>query len=170
MSVRGLVIVLGMVIVSGCGGAAREPAKAVVEDDGLAFFVGTWDLRGEDPGSGVKFEMRYVVRRVGERLEGSGTAAALGVEVHDAWERDRATGEIVRTIRQSNGAHGAVRSRGWRGDTLVLAGEVRSPGGVVPVRETIRRTGADSFDAVWESQQDGAWVAYSVEKLTRARR
>ena len=169
---RGIVIVMVMVMVSvsGCGGTAREPAKAAVKDDGLAFFAGTWDLRGENPGSGVKFEMRYVVRRVGERLEGSGTAAALGVEVHDAWERDRATGEIVRTIRQSNGAHGAVRSRGWDGDTLVLAGEVHLSGGVVPVRETIRRTGAGSFDAVWESQQDGAWVAYSVEKLTRVPR
>lgn len=168
-----LVLVLVLVnVLGGCGGAARSEERTTeVKAGGLAFFAGTWELRGEDPASGTRFEMRYVVRPVlgGTWLEGRGAAAALGVEVRDVWGRDAATGEIVRTIHQSNGAYGTVRARGWDGDTLVLEGEVHLPGGVVPVRETIRRTGDDRFEAVWEARKDGAWVTYSIERLTRAR-
>ena len=177
--VRVLVRVLVLVIVMGCGGGAAQratPAKAKAEAvevqvAELAFFAGTWELRGEDPGSGKRFEMRYVVTPVlgGAWLEGRGAAAALGLEVRDVWGLDAATGEIVRTIHQSNGAWGTVRARAWEGDTLLLVGEVHLPGGAMPVRETIRRTGGDSFEAVWEMQKDDAWVAYSVERLTRAR-
>jgi len=60
-----------------------------------------------------------------------------------------------------------VRSAGWQGETLVLEGEVRAPSGTVRVRETITRVGANELRAVWEALQDGAWSAYSEERLTR---
>lgn len=35
------------------------------------------------------------------------------------------------------------------------------------VRETISMRSERAFDAVWESNTDGTWVAYSIEQLTR---
>jgi hypothetical protein len=72
-------------------------------------------------------------------------------------------------VFDSSGAFGVVRAPGWQGDRLVLEGDVRSPGGVVRVRETITRLGPDRFRAVWEAQRNGAWSVYSVEELTRRR-
>ena len=66
-----------------------------------------------------------------------------------------------------SGAFATIRSPGWQGDRLVLEGEVRSKGGILRVRETITRLGRNEFKAVWEARRDGAWVAYSLESLTR---
>jgi hypothetical protein len=59
---------------------------------------------------------------------------------------------------------GTVRGTGWSGDVLVLEGTINAG---PRVRETITRRGERRFDAVWESNTDGTWSAYSVETLTR---
>lgn len=103
----------------------------------------------------------------GAWLDGRGHAPALGLHIHDRWGIDRPTGEIVRVVFDSSGLWGVIRSKGWDGDTLVLEGDAHAPGGVVRVRETITKVSATEFRAVWESFQDGAWSAYSIERLTR---
>jgi hypothetical protein len=161
------VAVAFVVLLAGCARpVAPAPLKAPA---GLGFFVGTWELRGEDPSTGKRFEMEYVIRPVlgGAWLEGHGASEALGVEVRDYWGYDGVTGEIVRVILQSDGVLGTVRSRGWQGDTLVLEGDARQKPAPVHVRETIRREGPAKFTATWEAEANGKWVTYSVEKLRR---
>ena len=135
----------------------------------LQYLVGSWTATGEDPGTGSTFTMPYRVEPVlgGNRLSGSATAPDLGLEIRDLWGRDPATGEIVRTIFQSNGNYGTVRSPGWDGDVLRLEGEVSSKDGLVRVRETITRVAPSEFRAVWEALLDGKWTVYSIERVTR---
>ena len=103
----------------------------------------------------------------GTWLAGAAASAELGIEVRDFWGHDPETGEIVRTIFQSNGNYGTVRAPGWEGDVLRLSGEVRTKDGVIEVRETITRLGPTEFRAVWEAVLGGKWTVYSVERLTR---
>jgi hypothetical protein len=135
----------------------------------LDYFIGRWHAEAENPATKQRFELRYRVEPMlnGTWYLGTGTAKALGLEIHDVWGKDAVTGEIVRTIFDSAKNFGTVRAKGWEGDVLVLEGEVASAQGRVRVRETIRRVDADHFEAVWEALKDGTWSAYSVEKLRR---
>lgn len=164
--------VLGALL-AGCamGGRQGAAASAPGRIPELDFFLGQWRARLEDPGTGKKLELLYTVEPgVGGRwYVGNGTIASEGLEIHDLWGRDPVSGEIVRSIFDSTGVFGVVRSKGWLGDKLVLEGEASSAQGKVQVRETITRAGPDAFQAVWEAQLDGTWTAYSVEQLERVR-
>jgi hypothetical protein len=52
---------------------------------------------------------------------------------------------------------------------LVLEGDATGAQGVVRVRETIEKKGADMFHALWEMKAGDAWQPYSVETLRRQR-
>jgi hypothetical protein len=136
----------------------------------LQYFVGTWHADVEDPRSGTRATLSYTVEPTlsGAWLEGRGHSPELQLWVRDFWGRDPVNGEIVRTIFDSQGIQGTVRSSGWAGDVLVLEGEARTPGRVVRVRETITRVDDATFRAVWELQAEDKWVTYSVEHLRRA--
>lgn len=157
----------------GCAMGGRQGAMPVPPGQvpELDYFVGQWRAKLEDPGSGKKLELLYTVQPgVGGRwYVGRGMIASEGLEIHDLWGRDPVSGEIVRTIFDSTGVFGEVRSKGWEGEKLVLEGAASSAQGKIPVRETITRAGPDSFHAVWEAQQGGVWKAYSVEELERVR-
>jgi hypothetical protein len=135
----------------------------------LRYFAGNWSAVMEDPRNGSRATLAYRVEPVlsGMWLEGNGHSAELNVTVRDLWGRDPVSGEIVRTIFDSQGIHGVVRSAGWSGDVLVLEGDARTPQGVIAVRETITRTSDSAFRAVWEMREGDAWVTYSIEQLTR---
>jgi hypothetical protein len=161
----------------GCGGApASRPGEPVSDAIALKpalapleYFVGSWLIEGKDPGSGQAFSLRYHLEPVlgGAWITGHGETPARDLEVRDYWGIDPISGEIVRIIVDSNGTNGSVRSRGWNGDTLILEGEARSPGGAFPVRETITRLGPSEFKAVWEAKLEAGWTTYSVERIRR---
>jgi hypothetical protein len=98
----------------------------------------------------------------GAWLAGASTSKDGSLGARDMWGRDPLTGELIRVIFDGSG-----RSPGWTGDELVLAGEARSKGGTVRVRETITRTSPQRFKAVWEAFRNGAWSTYAVEIVTR---
>ncbi len=131
----------------------------------IAYFVGDWTATAENPSTKQSFTLRYTVKPAlgGVWLEGTGFAKELGLEIRDYWGVT-ADGEITRTLFDSSGITGTVRSKGWSGEVLVLEGTIDAG---ARVRETITRRGARAFDAVWESNTDGTWSAYSVEHLTR---
>jgi hypothetical protein len=137
----------------------------------LDYFVGRWLAEAKNPMNGQTFALDYRVEPAikGRWYIGTGHAEALGMEIHDLWGKDPVTGEIVRSIFDSTGTHGTVRSKGWSGDTLVLEGDATTVQGVVHVRETIEKKGADEFHTVWEMKTGEAWQAYSVETLRRQR-
>ena len=137
----------------------------------LDYFVGRWMAEAKNPLNGQTFTLDYRVEPAikGRWYVGTGYADALGMEIHDLWGKDPVSGEIVRSIFDSTGTHGTVTSKGWSGDTLVLEGDAKTGQGVVHVRETIERKGADEFHAVWEMKTGETWQAYSVETLRRQR-
>lgn len=137
----------------------------------LDYFVGTWRAEARDPSTGKTFELVYRVAPVlrGAWYEGSGTAAALDLEIRDLWGKDRETGELVRSIFDSQRTFGTVRSKGWTVNTLVFQGDAVAGGVRTTVRETIERVGPDEFHARWESRTGETWTAYSEEKLRRTR-
>jgi hypothetical protein len=137
----------------------------------LDYFVGTWQVAVTDPSSGKELDFRYSVRpAVGGKWHlGVGEVPSIGLHVHDLWGKDPVSGEIVRSIFDSAGTYGTVRSKGWAGATLVLEGDAQTSQGRMQVRETITRVSADEFGAVWEALVEGKWMPYSVEKLTRVR-
>lgn len=96
-----------------------------------------------------------------------GVAEGPDLRATDMWGRDPRTGEVIRVVFDGSGVYAVVRSKGWAEDTLVLEGDVQREGGPLRVRETIKRIGPDEFEAVWEAFLDGAWTAYSIERLTR---
>jgi hypothetical protein len=145
--------------------AALSPAPA-----GVAYFAGTWTARARDPATGSEVLVDYRVEPAPGGAWLKGTAEGPDVRATDVWGRDPATGGVMRAIFDSSGVYALVRGAGWQGDTLVLEGDVQQSGGaVLRVRETIRRQGPDAFEAVWEAFRDGAWVAYSIEQVTRRR-
>jgi hypothetical protein len=103
----------------------------------------------------------------GRWLAGSATSPELGLEIADRWGVDPETGDIVRTIFQSNVNYGTNISRGWEGDTLRFESGARTAGGDMSVRQTITRVTANEFTAAWQALLDGAWNPYSIERLTR---
>jgi len=166
-------IALALLVVSltACIRTARPPATNVSDRlADLAFFAGTWSATVEDPRNGERSTLTYRVEPVldGEWLAGYGHSPELNLTVRDMWGRDPISREIFRTIFDSQGIYGVIRSAGWNGDVLVLEGEARTDEGAVAVRETITRTGPSAFRAVWEMRTGDTWVTYSIEELTRA--
>ena len=145
-------------------GAAAALAQPAPPED-LAYFVGAWDITATDAKGGGAEAFRYRVEPAGAWISGAGEGA--GFQARDLWGRDPMSGEILRVIFDGSGTFATVRSAGWQGDRLVLEGEARSKGGVIRVRETITRVGPGEFKAVWEAFRDGAWSAYSVERVIR---
>jgi hypothetical protein len=135
----------------------------------LDYFVGHWHAEATNPASGETFTLDYRVAPAlqGRWYIGTGSAPALGLDIHDLWGKDPVTGEIVRAIFDSAQTMGTVRSPGWSGDVLVLEGDAAATGGTVRVRETITRTSEDEFHAVWEAKTGDTWSAYSIETLRR---
>jgi len=146
--------------------APVRPASAGAD---LAFLIGEWDVVVRTPGEADAATVRYTVRPFSGTawLSGHGVSPTLGIDARDVWGLDPSTGEVTRTIYDSTGTWGLVRSPGWRSDLLVLEGEARSSGGTVRVRQTIRRVGRDRFSVSWDSFRDGAWRTYSLEDATR---
>ena len=159
-------------VLRACG--SRQPPRVAVPQGQITeldYFVGHWIAEAKDPSTGKTFTLDYRIEPAlrGQWYVGTGSAAALGLEIHDLWGKDAVTGEIVRTIFDSAKTFGTVRSKGWQGDTLVLEGDAVSAQGRVTVRETIQRKGPDEFHAVWEAKTGDTWSAYSVETLRRQR-
>ena len=156
------------ILLAACASTPKPAAKtgSIAE---LDYFVGHWRADAKNPTNGKSFVLDYTIEPTlqGKWYAGTGHAAALGLDIHDLWGKDAASGEIVRTIFDSAQNFGTVRSKGWSGDVLVFEGEVASTGGRVTVRETITKRGANAFDAVWEMKTDDTWTAYSIEKLRR---
>jgi hypothetical protein len=147
----------------------QAPAAAPRAGEGVDYLIGDWLASAQDPATGKTMSIDYKVERLpgGTWLAGSGLSSDQSLKSRDIWGRDPLTREIMRLVFDSSGAFAVVRSPGWAGDKLVLEGDVRSEGGVVRVRESITRLGPDRFRAVWEAYRNGAWVAYSIETLTR---
>src|SRR5688500_12423947 len=80
----------------------------------LDYFVGRWQAEARNPTTGQTFAMEYSITPVlgGRWYEGNGRAPALGLELRDLWGKDAVTGEIVRTIFDSQQTFGTVRSSG----------------------------------------------------------
>ncbi|HWT11557.1 MAG TPA: hypothetical protein VN231_02275 [Allosphingosinicella sp.] len=153
------------------GQSAPEARPPAGPEASLAYFLGAWDIVATTPATGASERFSYEVRPLlgGAWISGRGRSEDLSAESSDVWGRDGASGELVRIIFDGSGTYAIVRSPGWQGERLVLEGDARSAGGVVRVRETIIRLGADSFSATWEAYRNGAWSAYSVERVTRRR-
>ena len=169
------VMAAAALFLSACAGAASAPpspqaAAAVVRPapEGLAYFAGAWVVRARDPGTGAETLVDYRVQPAPGGAWLRGVAEGPAVRATDVWGRDPATGGLMRVIFDASGVYAIVRGPGWQGDTLVLEGDVQqSGGGALRVRETIRRRSPDAFEATWEAFRDGAWVAYSIEQVTR---
>ena len=150
--------------------AAAQAAAPAAARAGLEYLVGGWDVVATDPGDGTSERFSYrVAPLIGSAwIAGHGRSEDGSEEARDVWGFDLASGELMRIIFNRDGTHAIVRAPGgWQGDRLVLEGDARSAGGVVRVRETITRLGADEFVATWEAYRNGAWSAYSVERVTR---
>lgn len=164
---------LSTMLAAACGSRATPATPPAAPSTGalpeLDFFVGRWHASAENPATGQRFELVYTVEPIlhGRWYRGTGTVAAFDLEILDLWGRDPTTGDVIRTITDSAGTFGTVRSKGWNGDVLVLEGEAATTTGRATVRETITRRGPDAFDAVWESLAEGQWTPYSVEHLRR---
>lgn len=172
LSARLLSVAVAASLTVGCAAVPPAPAAAPpaqVTAEGLGYFVGDWLAAAVDPGTGEEIRIDYSVEPTlgGAWITGYGESAAIGLKSRDVWGRDPRTGEILRVIFDGSGVYATVRSAGWRGDTLVLEGEVQRKAGALRVRETITRVGPDEFRAVWEALRDGVWTPYSVERLTR---
>lgn len=146
---------------------AASPAPAEQRD--LRYLIGAWDIVATTPGTGATARFSYEVSPLlgSAWISGWGRSEDLAEESRDVWGFDAASGELIRIIFDRGGTHAIVRSPGWEGTRLVLVGDARSAGGVVRVRETIERLGDDEFVATWEAYRNGAWSAYSIERVTR---
>jgi hypothetical protein len=153
---------------AGGGEPPRASPKAAAERD-LSYFLGRWDIVATTPGTGETERFTYEVGALLEPawIQGHGRSEKPGVESRDVWGKDAASGEYMRMIFDGSGTYAVVRSPGWQGDRLVLTGDARSSSGVVRVRETIERLDEDRFVATWEAYREGAWSAYSIERVTR---
>jgi hypothetical protein len=171
--VKTSVTLLAAVLLAGCSAGSKTLGSRAVELspelEPLRFFLGRWHATAKDPRDGKAFELSYDVEPAmsGRWLMGRGKSEALELEIHDYWGKEPGTGLWMRTLFDSQGTVGTVRSKGWEGDTLVLAGHARAGDASVEVRETITRKAADRFDAVWEMKTPEGWVAYSVEQLVK---
>lgn len=136
---------------------------------GLGYFVGAWRAAATDPATGKQEVLSYRVEPAldGSWIAGAGASSDLSFQARDMWGRDAETGGVIRIVFSGGGAFATFRAAGWTGDTLVFEGAVASKGSTLPLRQTITRIGPDEFRAVWEAKRDGAWRAYSVERLTR---
>ena len=149
---------------------AASPAQAAAASSvGLDYFAGRWTAVARDPRSNDEIAIDYQVSSAVDGAWLRGIAAGPGFQASDMWGRDPTTGGVVRVIFDGSGVYAIVRGAGWKGDTLVLEGDAYQDGGPLRVRQTIRRRGADEFEAVWEAYRSGAWAPYSLERVTRRR-
>jgi hypothetical protein len=160
-------LLLGLVLAS-CSGSAKPVVRGAVPE--LDYFVGRWRADATNPMTNQTFVLDYRIEPAlrGRWYVGTGHANALDLEIHDVWGK-LPGGEIVRTIFDSQGTFGTVRSTGWTGNVLVFEGSAQSAQQKVEVRERIERIGPDEFRATWEMKVGDAWQAYSVETLRRVK-
>lgn len=149
----------------------QAPATTTDQPDSNALdaLVGQWEVEATDPTTGKTEKIRYDVRRfVGQAwLSGTGQSADPVFQSKDVWGHDPITKEVIRIVFLGSGTYAIIRSPGWKNGTLVLEGDARSADGIMRVRETIRWVNRDEFHATWEARRDGAWHAYSVERVKR---
>ena len=156
--------------VTGKAQAAAATASGI-DQGALDQLVGQWRVEATDPATGKTETIRYEVRRFAGQawLSGAGQSDDPGFESRDVWGYDPITKEVIRMVFVGSGTYAIVRSPGWKDGTLVLEGDARSADGIVRVRETIKWVSRDEFHATWEAMRDGAWSAYSIERVRRQR-
>lgn len=152
----------------------------------LAFFEGTWRgvaklgaaAEGEEahvtlmPDLGGDFLTgTFVVGAAGvETDEDDGDAKDVELEGRHVWGYDPLKREFFRTFFDSTGLFGTVRSKGWDGDTWIWEGEATTSEQVLAIRQTVKRTGPDAWEATWEAKFEGdVWTVTSVESFERDR-
>ena len=159
-----MLLISAAIALGSSGADARDPSVG-----SLRYFLGTWGVVSVDPDGGGDLRVCYSVQPfVGkEWISGVARSEKPDFGSKDVWGYVRASGELIRTIFDASGTYAIVRSPGWKGDTLALDGEAKSAGGVMQVRETIRRVSENEFRATWEARRGGKWSAYAIETATR---
>lgn len=157
-------LIRGAVCLAVFGGPALLPPSAQAASPEASWFVGTWRCTAKDGTSTFTW-------RVQDRLEGPWLTG-------EGQEDGRATSLDVWAVA-ADGTLGVRRQFSPRGFYLELdvatSGEMslRLEGfatkddiGFIPVRESIRFTSRRSFDALWETQQNGRWQTMADETCT----
>ena len=131
-----------------------------------AWFVGEWACAARD-GSG-RFTWRVEKRLAGRWLTGEGVEGGQVASL-DVWAYDDAGRLGVRRQFSPRNFYLELEVAGVGDMALDLEGRVRrGRAGDAPVRESIRFTSRDSFDAVWQVHQDGAWATVVDEVCRRS--
>jgi hypothetical protein len=139
----------------------------------LSELAGRWYVRAENPRTGGKFTLQYVLTPIlgGRWVRGVGQSEELMLQVEDLWGKDPVTGDLLRVVFDSSGTYGELRSKGWDNQTLTFLGNARSKEhrSAIGVKLTMTRVSPDELKAVWQSQTEDGWSTYSNEVLTRIR-
>jgi hypothetical protein len=147
------ILIIFLLFVSTAG--ARSP---------IEYFKGTWSITLKTaPAS----KIRWVVKDV---LNGTWLNGEVSIDGNRTSE-DRwgvVGGEIRRYAFLGSGEVVELRSRGWRGNTLVFTGTMTGGKGVSAIRETITKESPERFHALWERQSpNGRWEIFSEETCVK---
>lgn len=126
--------------------------------------VGDWTCQAKEGESEISMTLSYRLRNrwlIGEIVEDNGATLL------DVWLDDGAAAlSLRRVISYDATVEMAVVEAA--ADRLTLSGEMRHKLGTGgPVREEIRFTGRDRFDAVWEADLGEGWVPVLERRCER---
>lgn len=144
----------------------------------MHFFVGTWNFRiwATDDISGppaftgtwrLESGLDSALALLGRVQLEDGPGVQGGTFTRELIARDPHTGLYTRTIVANTGSTYHFTSTGWQGDRLLWTGSQQAARGSVELREEIRRTGPDSFTAIFHRKDGDQWVLQSNERLER---
>ncbi len=151
--------VLAVLVLKGPGSAAAAPLAEKL--------AGTWTCQGQETGLDTPTEMTLHYRLSGGWIIGE-MVQEDGEILLDTWRRDLSHNFTDRRIL-SHDATMDMALTDVSGDHLNLEGEMRHVlGDTAPIREALRFSGNDRFDAIWEMETEGRWAPILTRTCTRS--
>ena len=157
MQLRSLLPLLAAGLLFGAAGPATAASPAET-------LVGKWTCQAKEGESEISMTLNYRLSNrwlIGEIVEDNG-AALLDIWLDDG----EAAFALRRVISYDATVEMALAEK--TADRLTLTGEMRHKlGNGGPVREALRFTGRDRFEALWEADMGDGWVPVLERRCKR---
>jgi hypothetical protein len=159
-------------------GSAQQqgPPKPAAEMAQIAYFEGTWTCSGkmmESPmgPAGTMTSTAQIRKDLNGHFQTGvikGTSANMppfeGI-FHATY--DTSTKQYVMMWVDNMGGRSESSSAGWKGDTMIYAGETHMGGQTMKTRDVFTKSGAASMKHVSEAEMNGKWTTMGEENCTK---
>jgi hypothetical protein len=166
-------------------GAPPPPPAPAAQLEQLKMFLGNWKCAGKQLATPMFGPEHTFTGAASSKVEVDGfwhqftyeekkAKDHLGLRLLGLWGYDTGGKRFIRAAGSSQGAWESASSVGWSGDNMVWTGDLSTPHGRMPFRQTFtRKGGPKASDKEWsfrlELNPQGTWIPLSEVTCTKTK-